>query len=1421
MEYALELRRTTSGSQIKGSNSSPQSLFHEERGHYMGISQENKGISSQFEIFLSVVLAEEVQGDSVLSLRDDVVEVVQDNMVGEVEDDNFNDPDYNLEEGDEDYHDVVTECRHMKVKGRPKKNIDSRMIGVGPSTTGILIPQVNQNAESDYDDSDELLEGVLIQKTRIDPTWSVKGIIAIVQKDLGYTIEYMKAWRAKRQALKWVYGDEGAQYEKLLRYRADLLNTNPGSNVEIWRDDSKFKGFYVCLASLKEAFKSGCRPLISLDGCWLKGTYGGNLLAVVAIDPNDCIFPVAYVVIADAESKETWSWFLTNLGYDLEITNSHHIAFMSDRQMGLIGAVKDLFPEAEHRNCVRHMYQNFRQKHKGKALKDLVWNAARASNEVRFRICMERLEQEDREARKWFDHSERPFQTWTRALFKTHSRCDMLLNNLCESFNRYILDARDKAIITLLEMIKNKLMKRLCKKKEWINKYQGLICPKIEKKLNQIRLEATLFRPNFSGGPKVSVEGPGGPFIVDIQKGSCTCRRWDLTGLPCPHALVSIHGIGDRVEDYVNVYYKVETFKNLYSHFINPTNPEDHWPEVMNGGEVLPPKIVRKKRGRKPKLRQKEAEELQKQKQAEAQRQLEKTRQPFETQDLVSETADCVRGDRCAQDETADCVRRDRCAQDESVDCVRGARRAQDESANYVRGDQCAQDEKTDASKKTAEEEITDKEKVKGSTNNNTQNTRDHLQKGRGNGEEEFQEQRRKYGNRRGGQHQRREQVWNPRSTQNKENEVITINMFGALGEEKTVEDEIKEADLTNKAQVDNIQSTPSKEDIESNKLEPSNAKEQGHINEEPEHSHEVNTPYRIVVGTKDTEYTEGQHSSGSNSSKTMIPSTRVDKVELAGKADPAAVIDADKVDSSKYEGEKEKGATQEEERGEEEIRVTPYRDTKIHSITKEERAKKQQEEEDDNMEGIIEEVSRKGDLSPMQTGHLRGKTKKGTKSSTIPIQVNTRTFERLQDLNRRNHYSYIALLEPFQSPAELDNYKRRLGMQYAKANCSGKIWCFWNECWEEEGSTDTIQQLTINYKLKGSHDRFKVTAVYARCGALDRLKLWDTLEDATMNTAIPWMVGGDFNTIVDESEKLGGLPVTQNEISDFAQCICACALTELNFTGSCYTWWNGRIEEASIFKRLDRVFGNNEFFSLLPNSETHHLIRQGSDHAPLHVICNTIQDQASKLFRFLNFWTKHKDFSGLVEEVWCENVTGSPFSIVQTKLKRLKAVLSKWSRTTFGNIFQQIATLEDVVRVNETQLEISPTEVNKAILSKSNAELKRYLKIEEEYWKQKAGMKWFRDGDRNTRFLHSYVKGKRRKLHLSEIQTRQGDWITTSQNIGEEAVDVFKDQFQETQETTDYSMLQSIPRLITDEQNVEMERLPEKNEVKKVVFLS
>lgn len=71
-----------------------------------------------------------------------------------------------------------------------------------------------------------------------------------------------------------------------------------------------------------------------------------------------------------------------------------------------------------------------------------------------------------------------------------------------------------------------------------------------------------------------------------------------------------------------------------------------------------------------------------------------------------------------------------------------------------------------------------------------------------------------------------------------------------------------------------------------------------------------------------------------------------------------------------------------------------------------------------------------------------------------------------------------------------------------------------------------------------------------------------------------------------------------------------------------------------------------------------------------------------------------------------------------------MKLVLVVWSREIFGDIFQKVATLEDVIKAKETQFEIQPTAENREELSKAEADLNRLRKIEEEFWKQKAGMK-------------------------------------------------------------------------------------------------
>lgn len=68
----------------------------------------------------------------------------------------------------------------------------------------------------------------------------------------------------------------------------------------------RFKRFYVCLGPLKEGFIDGCRPIIGLDWCHLKGPFGGILLTAVETDPNDGMYPIAWTQV-EAENNDSWS----------------------------------------------------------------------------------------------------------------------------------------------------------------------------------------------------------------------------------------------------------------------------------------------------------------------------------------------------------------------------------------------------------------------------------------------------------------------------------------------------------------------------------------------------------------------------------------------------------------------------------------------------------------------------------------------------------------------------------------------------------------------------------------------------------------------------------------------------------------------------------------------------------------------------------------------------------------------------------------------------------------------------------------------------------------------------------------------------------------------------------------------------------
>ncbi|KAK4411779.1 hypothetical protein Sango_0250900 [Sesamum angolense] len=219
---------------------------------------------------------------------------------------------------------------------------------------------------------------------------------------------------------------------------------------------------------------------------------------------------------------------------------------MSDKQKGLIDAVDMLLPYCEHRFCVMHLYNNFKLAHKGLGLKMMLWKAAKATRVVDFEKIMNELRE-----RIW-----KPSNGLQKDLL--HS-----------------VEARSRPIVDMLETIRMMLMKRVYVKRDQIKKHKGKLTPNIQKLIEELKKKSMEYIAHWNGKDQF---------------------EWQLTGIPCAHAISGMYFMGYKPEDYVHEYYHKSNFLRVYNHLMMPLLGPEEWPH-SDRPTLLPPIIERMQEG--------------------------------------------------------------------------------------------------------------------------------------------------------------------------------------------------------------------------------------------------------------------------------------------------------------------------------------------------------------------------------------------------------------------------------------------------------------------------------------------------------------------------------------------------------------------------------------------------------------------------------------------------------------------------------------------------------------------------------------------------------------------------------------------------------------------------------------------------------
>ncbi|KAF5464768.1 hypothetical protein F2P56_014820, partial [Juglans regia] len=270
----------------------------------------------------------------------------------------------------------------------------------------------------------------------------------------------------------------------------------------------------------------------------------------------------------------------------------------------------------------------------------------------------------------------------------------------------------------------------------------------------------------------------------------------------------------------------------------------------------------------------------------------------------------------------------------------------------------------------------------------------------------------------------------------------------------------------------------------------------------------------------------------------------------------------------------------------------------------------------------------------------------------------------------------------------------------------------------------------------------------------------WRLIKELCSGDGKAWLVCGDFNEILMQNEKNGGKRRPESQLDDFREMLDTCALKDLGYSGSPFTWGKNKEGRTRIWERLERCFANSEWIHRYPHATIIHGAATYSNHIPKWIEPHKGVEigKGKRMFKFEAIRLGETECDDIIEDRWKHTSRGGGGKMgeVMDKIAGCSQKLQVWNKRKFGNVQVQVARAQRRLQYLQERSHRGSSNEN---LKKAKEEVHIWLEREEVMWRQRSKALWLKEGDKNSRYFHMKASQRRRKNKIVRLQDEQGNW--------------------------------------------------------------